>query len=133
MIKTSTLLVSLAAAVSLASPVVAKEKLTGEQELAKMLAGRTAGKPTDCISLSSTRNSTVIDKTAIVYEDGRTLWVNRPTNADSLNSDDILVIKTSMSQLCRLDTVQLHDRSSHMWSGFVGLEQFVPYTKVAAK
>jgi len=114
-----------------AGPVAAREKLTGEQELAKMLIGREAGKPTDCISLTTTRNSTVIDKTAIVYEDGRTLWVNRPSNADSLDSDDILVTKTSMSQLCRLDTVQLHDRGSHMWSGFVGLEQFVPYRKVA--
>jgi len=115
------------------APLAAKERLTGEQKLEKMLQGRTAGKPSDCISLNSSRSSTVIDKTAIVYEDGRTLWVNRPNNADSLDSDDILVIKTSMGQLCRLDTVQLHDRTSHTWSGFVGLEQFVPYKKVAVK
>ncbi|MBU6266048.1 MAG: hypothetical protein KGN34_00825 [Sphingomonadales bacterium] len=133
MIKTSTVLVSLVAALALGAPAVAKERLTGEQELAKLLEGRTAGKPTDCISLLSARNSTIIDKTAIVYDDGRTLWVNRPNNADSLRSDDILVTKTSMSQLCRLDTVHLHDRSSHMWNGFVGLEKFVPYTRVAAK
>jgi len=116
-----------------AAPLAARERLTGEKQLAKMLEGRVAGKPVDCISLNSSRNSTVIDKTAIVYEDGRTLYVNRPTNADSLDSDDILVTKTSMSQLCRLDTVQLHDRGSRMWHGFVGLEQFVPYKRVAAK
>ncbi|MDE2405761.1 MAG: hypothetical protein KGM17_13925 [Sphingomonadales bacterium] len=122
-----------AAVLAPAAPAFAREKLTGEQELAKLLEGRQAGKPTDCISLTSARDSTVIDKTAIVYRDGSTLWVNRPSNASALNSDDILVTKTSLSQLCRLDTVQLHDRSSHMWSGFVGLEQFVPYRKVAAK
>ena len=130
-----TLVLGLAAAgmALAASPLAAREHLTGEQQLAKMLEGRVAGKPVDCISLNTTRSSTVIDKTAIVYEEGSTLYVNRPTNADSLDSDDILVTKTSLSQLCRLDTVHLHDRSMFSWNGFVGLEQFVPYKRVAAK
>jgi hypothetical protein len=110
----------------------AEKHPTGEEQLAKLLAGREPGKPVDCISLSTARDTTVIDKTAIVYNDGRTLYVNRPNNADQLDSDDILVLKTSLSQVCRLDTLQLVDRSSpHMWHGFVGLEQFVPWRRVA--
>lgn len=117
----------------LAAPAAqAKPKLTGEEQLAKMLEGRQAGKPVDCISLQNSREAKVIDKTAIVYGHGRTIYVNRPMNADDLDDDDVMVTKTSLSQLCKLDTVRLHDRSQYFFTGFVGLEQFVPYTRVAS-
>ncbi|AIT80588.1 hypothetical protein [Novosphingobium pentaromativorans] len=121
------------AATLLAAPVAdARTKLTGEEQLAKMLDGREAGKPVNCIPSYMAQDTRVIDKTAIVYRVGRTLYVNRPSNADSLDDDDILVTKLHSSQLCRLDTVQLHDRGSHFWNGFVGLQDFVPYTKIAS-
>ena len=67
-----------------------RDKLTGEQQLAKLLDGREAGKPVDCIPLFTGDNqTTVIDKTAIVYGWGSVIYVNRPTNADSLNSGQI--------------------------------------------
>ena len=126
MIRTATF--AAAAAALLATPALAAPKLTGEEKLAKMLEGREAGEPVNCIPLSQATNTTVIDKTAIVYRVGSTLYVNRPTNADTLDNDDILVTRLWGSQLCSVDTVQLHDRGpSHMWSGFVGLNKFVPY------
>ncbi len=110
----------------------AKDNQTGEQKLAKLLEGRVAEKPIDCIPLSTgDENMTVIDKTAIVYGWGSVIYVNRPTNADSLNSDDVLVSHPTTGQNCSLDTIQLHDRSTHMYDGFVGLQQFVPYRRVA--
>ena len=117
----------------LAAPVaMASDKaLTGEQQLAKLLEGRTPGKPDDCISLFTSHDSTVIDKTAIVYGRGTTIYVNTPSDAKSLNSDDIQVVNLTGSQLCRLDIVHTVDRSSHMQKGFIGLEQFVPWTRVA--
>jgi len=122
--------IAVAACLALAPAADAKPKLTGEAKLAKMLEGRVAGKPVSCIPLNQTNNTTVIDKTAIVYQVGRTLYVNRPTNADQLDDDDILVTKTSLSQLCNVDTIQLRDRSvPYMWRGFVGLRDFVPYRK----
>ncbi|WP_428684394.1 hypothetical protein [Sphingopyxis sp.] len=125
----------LAAAALAASPAaaIAKEKRTPEEQLSKLLDGRVAGEPKDCISLTSIDNSQIIDKTAIVYRDGSTLWVNRPrSGADSLDDDDVLVTKTTGSQLCSIDAVQLHDRTSHFWRGFVSLGEFVPYRKVKA-
>jgi len=124
----------LAAAALAASPAVAaKEKRTPEEQLAKLLDGRVAGAPKSCITLSRIDSSQIIDKTAIVYRDGSTLWVNRPrSGADSLDEDDVLVTKLTGSQLCSIDTVQLHDRSSHFWRGFVSLGEFVPYRKVKA-
>jgi hypothetical protein len=115
----------------LAGPALqAREKLTGEQQLDKLLEGRVAGRPVSCIPLSSSSDTQIIDKTAIVYDSGRTIYVNRPTNADTLDSDDIMVTRVSTSQLCRLDTVRMHNRLGHNFSGFVSLQDFVPYTRV---
>jgi len=124
----------LAAAATLAAPAAfAKDTRTPKQQLEKLLEGRVAGTPQDCINLAATNSSQVIDKTAIVYRVGNTLWVNRPRGgADQLGDDDILVTKTTSSRLCSIDTVELHDRTSHMYSGFVSLGEFVPYRKVKA-
>lgn len=110
----------------------AKPKLTGEEQLAKTLEGRVAGKPVNCISLFDSRDQRVIDKTAIVYGLGRTIYVNRPSNARDLNSDDVMVTDIHGSQLCNLDIVRTHERSGFFPTGFVGLEQFVPYSRVAS-
>lgn len=110
----------------------ARSRLTGEQQLAKLLEGRVAGKPVDCIYMPTVGSSTVIDKTAIVYDSGRTVYVQRPkVGAESLDDDDILVTELRSSQLCSIDTVQLRDRNGQFWRGFVGLDKFVPYTKPA--
>lgn len=124
----------LTATALLAGPAIqAKPRMTGEEKLAKILDGREAGEPVDCISFSQSRNARIIDKTAIVYGSGRTIWVNRPANADDLDDDDVMVTKTSLSRLCKLETVRLHDSSQFFFTGFVGLEQFVPYRRVAQK
>lgn len=109
----------------------ARPKMSPQQQLDKLLAGRVAGKPVDCISLLDSNTTQIIDKTAIVYGWGRTIYVNRPANPRDLDSDDILVtkIRGGGSQLCRLDIVNLRDRTSHMMTGFVNLGQFVPYTR----
>lgn len=107
-------------------------KLTGEQRLAKILDGRVAGEPVSCISLTNSRDQRVIDKTAIVYGNGSTIYVNRPSNPRDLDRDDILVTKIHGSQLCRMDIVRTHDRSGHFYTGFVGLQEFVPYRRVAS-
>lgn len=112
----------------------AREKLAPEDQLAKLLEGRVAGEPQNCLPLTSLGSSQVIDKTAIVYRAGSTLWVNRPdSGAQSLDDDDILVLKTTGSQLCSIDTLELRDRSSHMYSGFVSLGKFVPYRRAKAE
>ena len=111
--------------------VEAKPRLTPEQRLEKLLEGREAGKPTSCISQADTRDLEVLDGVALVYRSGSTLYVNRPKNPKDIDSDDILVIRPSGSQLCRLDLVQTVDRMSHMPTGFINLGEFVPYRRVA--
>ena len=116
-----------------APAVQAKAKPTGEEKLAKVLEGREAGEPVDCISLSQSRDARIIDRTAIVYGRGNTIYVNRPVNAKDLDSDDVMVTETSLSRLCKLDTIRMRDRSQFFFTGFVGLEKFVPYRRIAQK
>jgi len=119
------------ASVAFSAPASAADQKTPDQKLERLLEGRVAGKPTNCINLTSASSSQVIDRKAIVYRVGGTLYVNEPrSGAETLDSDDILVTKTYGSNLCSIDTVKLVDRSSQFPRGFVILGDFVPYTKV---
>ena len=118
-------------AVIVAAPALAAPKLTPEQELAKALEGRTPGKPVRCITNSRIQSTQVIDGIGIIYKDGSTYYLNRPTSgAASLDSWDILVTDVRGGQLCTNEVVRLVDSSSRMLSGLVFLGEFVPYKKV---
>jgi hypothetical protein len=102
----------------------------GEAELVKEIEGLVPGKPEHCLSTSRINGSHIIDGTAIVYRAlGGKVYVNRPLGAEHLREDDIPVQYIYGSQLCRLDRVKLLDRTSQMQRGFVGLGDFVPYSK----
>lgn len=109
----------------------AKPRLTPEQQLAKTLEGRVAGEPVDCIYTPQVTSTRIYDKTAIVYDSGSTVWVNRPdAGLSSLDDNDIMVTKTFGSQLCSIDIVRMVDRTGGFWRGSVSLGKFVPYKKV---
>lgn len=104
-----------------------------EARLEKLLQGRVAGKPVNCINSRDIRSTQIIDRTAIVYRVGSKLYVNRPrSGASSLDRDDIIVTRQfgGTSQLCRIDMVRLVDRTALFPRGFVALGEFVPYTRL---
>ncbi|TVV74079.1 hypothetical protein FOY91_10820 [Sphingomonas solaris] len=124
----------LAAAAMPAAAAPARDNAKGEASLAKMLAGRVPGPPVDCLTTNRIQSSEIVDRTAIVYRVGGTLYVNRPqSGVESLDRGDILVISTSLPQLCSIDVVRLIDQTSRFHSGFVGLGPFVPYARPDAK
>ena len=114
-----------------APPAVGKDAPAGEAELAEMLDGRVAGEPVDCIRSDSAQGLQIVDGTAIVFKRGRTLYVNRPDGANTLDQWDLPVIHQFGSQLCRQDRVELRDRHSHIPGPLIFLEKFVPYTRPA--
>ena len=131
-------LVAAAAVLAVPASVSARDsdarQAKAEAKLAKLLEGRVAGEPQDCVYLPRIRGSRIIDGTAIVYDAGSTIYVNRPdSGASTLDDDDIMVTDVHGSSLCRIDIVRLHDRSSFFYDGFVGLGDFVPYKKLAAR
>ena len=125
------LFVVAASATAVARPTLAER---GEAELARTIEGRVAGTPVDCIYLHDITSTEIIDGTAIVYRTlGNRLYVNRPSMGErSLSRGKIMVTDTHSSKLCSVDTVKLLDGFSRFPSGFVGLSEFVPYTKVSA-
>jgi hypothetical protein len=126
----------LLAGLALLLPVAAQSasRVDPETRLARELEGRVAGKPVDCIDLRQVRSSRIIDRTAIVYDAGGTLYVNRPeAGRESLDHWDTLVTRTHSSRLCSIDTVNLYDTSARMQTGVVFLGDFVPYRKIKAR
>jgi hypothetical protein len=111
-----------------AAPAAAPDR---EAELAHALRGRVAGEPVHCIDLHRIRSSQIIPDTAIVYDAGGVVYVNRPVNgADSLNRHDMMVTRLPSTRLCNVDTVTMLDPSSQTMTGIVFLGDFVPYRRV---
>jgi len=76
-------------------------------------------------------SSHIVPGTAIVYDAGGVLYVNRPrAGAESMDDWDIMINRLWSSQLCSIDTVELVDQGSRMYSGSVFLGEFVPYRRV---
>lgn len=122
-----------AALTLLAVPAIAEDHgdmdmTKGEKELAKLLEGRVAGEPQDCIRTFGTRSLRQIDDTALVYRDGRTLWVNRTRNPSAIDDSDVMLIRRfSGSSLCRTDQIDMIDRFAGMLTNVLFLDDFVPY------
>ena len=130
MAKLSRLIFGAALAAAAVTPAFGAPRLSPEARLEKLIGDRVPGKPVDCVNLRDVQSSQIIDGTAIVYRVGSRLYVNRPqSGARWLDDDDILATRTIGSQLCRIDTVKLIDRTSRFQRGFVILGDFVPYTR----
>ena len=114
------------------APVIASSvSEKGEARLARILEGRVAGEPQQCIFLPQIRNTQIISGTAIIYDAGHTIYVNRPeSGARWLSQGDVLVTKPHANELCNVDIVRLLDQGTQFQRGSVGLGDFVPYTRV---
>ena len=130
----SALAAASAALALLAAPAIAQdaaaEPTRGEVKLAKMLEGRVAGEPQQCIPMFGSDNLTTIHGTALVADRGDTIWVNRTAHPHSLDVNDLMTIrKASGSQLCRLDQITTSSRTGNFFNGVIFLEEFVPYRR----
>jgi hypothetical protein len=101
----------------------------GEAKLARMLEGRVAGEPVNCVSALRSNRIEVIEHVGIVYDAGNTIYVARAADPRSLGRFDVPVIDRFGSQLCSTDTIRTVDRASGHFTGVVFLEDFVPYTR----
>ena len=125
-------LIPLIAAALVLGPVAAQARERDpEADLARALRGRVAGEPVSCIDLIRVRSSRVIPGTAILYDAGSVIYVNRPRNgAEELNRFDTLVTRTPSTQLCSVDVVHTVDLTTNTFTGSVFLDEFVPYRRV---
>jgi len=100
----------------------------GQAELAKLLEGRVAGEAERCIGTSQRQNMQIVDRTAMVFGSGRTIYVNVPDGVRFLDRFDVPVFRIFGSQLCRMDRVELRDRSSAISGPQMLMSDFIPYT-----
>lgn len=114
-----------------AAPAAAGPRLTPAAELERALEGRVAGEPQNCITLRNVRSTRIINDTAILYDAGGIVYVNRPEfGAESLDRWDVLVSRSFGSQLCSVDVVTVYDSGSSFLRGSVFLGKFVPYRRI---
>jgi len=107
------------------------EMTEGEERLARLLEGRVAGEPQNCIRQLLNERLTVIDKTAYVYGSGRTIYVQRTRNPEDIDRDDALVSRRfNASELCKQDVVTTIDPVLGFFTGAVFFDDFIPYTRV---
>lgn len=103
-----------------------------EARLAEMLEGHEAGDPQSCITAFRSNDLQVLPYVGLVYDAGNTIYVARATRPEQLRSTDVPVFERFGSRLCKTDVVRTIDRHSHMITGALFLEDFVPYTRSEA-
>ena len=119
---------------ALAAAPLASARRTPEQQLDRLLAGRTAGEPRTCIPLYPNNNSTTIDKIGIVYDVGGTRYLTRfQGGCPQLDNDRMLVTRTPMTQICRGDIADVWTRTPATFVGTCTYGEFVPYKKSQAR
>ena len=103
---------------------------SGEQALAAAIGDRQAGHEVACIDPQQVRSTRIVEGTAIVYDDGGRLYVQRPRGGGAaLRRDDVLVSRIQGGQLCRGDVVTLVEPVTRAQRGFVVLGAFAVFER----
>ena len=102
---------------------------SGQQELERMIEGRVAGEPVNCVRNFPQLRMRVIDGAALVFERGGVLYVNIPETPGQISERDALRTRTFGTRLCRTDIVTTFERSNGIYTGNISLGEFVPYRR----
>lgn len=138
MILRTSILLALASSATLAAcstaPVQETRTPRAAEELADSLAGRTPGKPVNCIPNYRSTDMQIIDDWTILFKDGRTIYVQNPPggcNGLGFGQYSLVTRQFGVNQLCRGDINRLVDLRTGMGGGSCVFGPFVPYTKVS--
>jgi hypothetical protein len=104
-----------------------------QTELAAAIEGRSAGPPQSCVSSRDLRGNRSAGEGAIIFDgpSQNLLFVNRPAaGCPELRMGRALKTRTTGSQLCRGDIVDVFDPVSGFSSGSCALGDFTPYRRL---
>ncbi|MEO6249042.1 MAG: hypothetical protein ABIO85_10775 [Sphingomicrobium sp.] len=102
-----------------------------EADFRKALAGKTPGRPVDCLSSSRSNDMQVIDDNTILFREGRTTFVQSPRGGCSpLGSGHYTLVTQSYGGmgLCRGDIARVVDLQNGFTVGSCALDSFVPFS-----
>ena len=126
---TAALSVFALSALAATSPAAAEPR-SGEDRLAEAIDGRVAGEPTACVPSHPNARFYIIGKTALVYDTGRTIYVNYTRYPDTLDANDLIVIRNNVGTLCRTSRIETRSPSMmHAFGSPLFLTDFVPYRR----
>jgi len=106
-----------------------------QRDLAEALAGRTPGPPQRCISNFRSSNMRVIDDDTLLFEDGRTVYLQKPRGPCfglGNGSRTLVTRQFGTSELCDGDINRTVDLIAHIEGGACVFGPFVPYTRPKA-
>jgi hypothetical protein len=106
-----------------------------QQEYEKLLAGKVAGPPQNCLPTYHQDDMVVIDESTIAFRQGSSrVYINHMQGGCSnLGGSYALVTKQfGSSQLCRGDIAQVEDLTNHLTVGSCVFGDFIPYTRTGA-
>lgn len=128
-LRISALIATATAALLVSSTAPAKQDRSAE-ELARALAGRTAGAPVSCISDRARMH--VVDDWTILYRDRGTIYVQRPRGGCHGLSNNMSLIRNQFvtTRLCRGDINRVVDLRTGFGTGACVFTEFVPYRKL---
>ena len=98
------------------------------ETLARELVARTAGAEESCIPADRQTNLRIVDARTLVYETGRTLWVNNVV-CPGMRPMDTLVVELQGSQYCRGDRFRTLSAGGTIPGPTCVLESFTPYRR----
>jgi hypothetical protein len=101
--------------------------------LAAAIEGRSEGVPQSCVPMRDLRGNRSAGEGAIIFEgpSRNIVYVNRPAaGCPELGFGRALKTRTTMTQLCRGDIVEVFDPVSGFTSGSCGLGEFTPYRRL---
>ncbi len=113
------------ALVALALPLVAARS--------DPLAGRVAGEPANCVSVSQTNGPSIIDEHTILYTEGagRRVWKTGPVGTcPSLEPLSTLIVEVYGGQVCKNDRFRVATPGLSIPSAYCRFTAFTPYTRV---
>lgn len=120
---------------ALAACTTAPEPMTrsaeAEAQLNRMLAGKTAGKPINCLPSWRSGNMVTIDDNTVVFRDGPNRLYRNDFRGGSCNrlgtGSYALVTRSNSTSLCSGDIAQVVDVANGFTVGSCVLGDFVPY------
>lgn len=100
-----------------------------ERDYTRLLAGKTPGKPVDCIDTRFSSPGLSAYGTKLLYRvSNKLVWVSETGGGcEGVARGDALVTRQYQTQLCRGDMAQTVDMTARMPTGSCALGPFTPY------
>lgn len=124
--------IAVATASCAAAPYDQRYDERARAQLARALAGRVPGPEINCIPNYRTTNMRIIDDHTILFDEGRTVYVQKPRGGcRGIGSGSYTLVTRPFgtSQLCSGDINQLVDLRTGMTGGACVFGPYRPYTK----